>query len=216
MRRLLSLAVAVVVVLACLPAAGHAQAPAGDSVTGEFTDLLTGLRSLGVEAHSGPSGEQPSGTVSWHFGGGLGPTWSGRVTCLSVAGKTAIIGFSGTERFFGEEAPSAGLVRIFDGGGTDSRQDTFEWAATGGEPGGPDIPGPTTCAVYPAAFTPAFEGVSVNEFGDVIVTDSRTFPTSKDECKNGGWKTFGVFKNQGDCVSFVATGRKNPPARKPG
>ncbi len=32
-------------------------------------------------------------------------------------------------------------------------------------------------------------------------------PTSKDECKNGGWQTFNtpVFKNQGDCVSFVAS-----------
>lgn len=37
-------------------------------------------------------------------------------------------------------------------------------------------------------------------------------PTSKDQCKDGGWQTFGVFKNQGDCVSFVATGGKNPPA----
>jgi hypothetical protein len=36
-------------------------------------------------------------------------------------------------------------------------------------------------------------------------------PTSKDQCKNGGWRTYGVFKNQGDCVSFVATGGKNPP-----
>jgi hypothetical protein len=37
-------------------------------------------------------------------------------------------------------------------------------------------------------------------------------PTSTDQCKNGGWKTFGVFKNQGDCVSFVATKGKNPPS----
>ncbi|MBA3261187.1 MAG: HYR domain-containing protein [Thermoleophilaceae bacterium] len=38
-------------------------------------------------------------------------------------------------------------------------------------------------------------------------------PTSKQECKNGGWRNFGsVFKNQGDCVSFVATGGKKPPA----
>jgi Beta-propeller repeat len=37
-------------------------------------------------------------------------------------------------------------------------------------------------------------------------------PTSVDECKNGGWKTFGNFKNQGDCVSFVATKGKNPPS----
>ena len=33
-----------------------------------------------------------------------------------------------------------------------------------------------------------------------------------DQCKNGGWKTFGVFKNQGDCVSFVASKGKNPPS----
>ena len=37
-------------------------------------------------------------------------------------------------------------------------------------------------------------------------------PNNKDECKNGGWQDFGIFKNQGDCVSFVATGGKNPPA----
>ena len=37
-------------------------------------------------------------------------------------------------------------------------------------------------------------------------------PTSKDQCKNGGWRTFPGFKNRGDCVSFVATGGKNPPS----
>lgn len=32
-------------------------------------------------------------------------------------------------------------------------------------------------------------------------------PTNKDQCKNGGWQTFNnpAFKNQGDCVSFVAS-----------
>ena len=35
--------------------------------------------------------------------------------------------------------------------------------------------------------------------------------TSKAQCADGGWQSFG-FKNQGDCVSFVATGGKNPPS----
>jgi hypothetical protein len=36
---------------------------------------------------------------------------------------------------------------------------------------------------------------------------------AKRRCKHGGWKNFGsTFKNQGDCVSFVATGGKNPPS----
>jgi hypothetical protein len=38
------------------------------------------------------------------------------------------------------------------------------------------------------------------------------FPTMQNQCTNGGWKTFGIFKNQGDCVSFVSTGGTNPPA----
>jgi hypothetical protein len=48
---------------------------------------------------------------------------------------------------------------------------------------------------------------------DVDIESVRLLPTSKDQCKKGGWKTFGsVFKNQGDCVSFVATGGRNTPA----
>jgi hypothetical protein len=34
------------------------------------------------------------------------------------------------------------------------------------------------------------------------------FPTSKDQCKNGGWHRFSFlyrFKNQGDCIQFVNT-----------
>jgi hypothetical protein len=32
-----------------------------------------------------------------------------------------------------------------------------------------------------------------------------TLPTSKEQCRHGGWTNFGgVFKNQGQCVSFVA------------
>lgn len=34
----------------------------------------------------------------------------------------------------------------------------------------------------------------------------------KDSCKRGGWRAFGVFKNQGDCVSWFATQGSNPPA----
>ena len=46
----------------------------------------------------------------------------------------------------------------------------------------------------------------------LLLPRSSTLPTSTDQCKNGGWKTFGVFKNQGDCVSFVASKGKNPPS----
>ena len=41
---------------------------------------------------------------------------------------------------------------------------------------------------------------------------------TKDQCKDNDWKNFKnsngsqIFKNQGDCVSFFATGGKNPPS----
>jgi hypothetical protein len=40
-------------------------------------------------------------------------------------------------------------------------------------------------------------------------------PTSQDQCKKDGWRNYGaMFSNQGDCVSYVATHGKNPPAGK--
>lgn len=38
-------------------------------------------------------------------------------------------------------------------------------------------------------------------------------PTSAGECAGDGWRSFGVFKNRGDCVSFVATGGRNEPGK---
>jgi hypothetical protein len=50
---------------------------------------------------------------------------------------------------------------------------------------------------------------------DITVNGELQVPTTqaaKDQCKNGGWQNFTspAFKNQGDCVSFFATGEKNP------
>ena len=44
--------------------------------------------------------------------------------------------------------------------------------------------------------------------------DFEAAPSSKDQCKNGGWQSFSgayTFRNQGDCVSFVASGGKKAP-----
>lgn len=47
----------------------------------------------------------------------------------------------------------------------------------------------------------------------IKITASSVMPASKDECKKDGWKSFGTtFKNQGDCVSFVATQGRNQPS----
>ena len=42
----------------------------------------------------------------------------------------------------------------------------------------------------------------------VLIELPAGLPTDKGECKKGGWMTFSpLFKNQGDCVSFVNTGK---------
>jgi thrombospondin type 3 repeat protein len=44
--------------------------------------------------------------------------------------------------------------------------------------------------------------------------DAPELPLTKEACKNGGWQRFDGtmrFANQGDCVSFVTTGRRNAP-----
>jgi hypothetical protein len=36
-----------------------------------------------------------------------------------------------------------------------------------------------------------------------------------DDCKKDGWQAYGIFKNQGDCVSWVVTLGRNEPANIP-
>jgi hypothetical protein len=191
---------------------GLAQVPPGDFVGGEARDCVQVLsngfcevRSLRVDAHSGPSGENPTGTVRYGFSFGT-PSSSGsgegRVTCLSVAGNMATVGFAGQE--YSYLFPFvAGFAVMADGGGPDSGLDRFRYFLRYDlyQP----LPGPTDCAAPAGALS------WVNDEGDLTVFDARPLPNSKGQCKNGGWRTYGVFENQGDCASFVATGGMNQP-----
>jgi hypothetical protein len=50
---------------------------------------------------------------------------------------------------------------------------------------------------------------TAEEEASVTITYT-ALPTSKDQCRDGGWKNFcTTFKNQGQCVRFVATGGKH-------
>lgn len=69
-------------------------------------------------------------------------------------------------------------------------------------------------STYPGQ-TPGFRedtGWAPNGTVALKVMTGTASPTSKDQCKNNGWQAFGNFKNQGDCVSFVATKGKNAPS----
>ena len=61
----------------------------------------------------------------------------------------------------------------------------------------------------------AYGWFAQNEIGDLAIDDSLLStqvgpPTSKDQCKDGGWQSFNyprTFMNQGDCIQYVNTGK---------
>jgi hypothetical protein len=188
MRRTMLIAATVGAALA-FPGVSGAQTPTQDSVvlTGGPGQAGSFLTASAINATSGPSGENPSGQVSFSAFGSL--FLSGPVTCLAVSGNTATINFQDQLGGFGVTT-----VQVVDG-----QPDFFDAVPTGRAP--------TDCSPLPfTGFGGPLSGA------DITVVDAPPLPTTKEECKNGGWRNFGVFKNQGDCVSFVATGGKNPPA----
>jgi hypothetical protein len=211
MRRQLAVAIATAATLGC-PAAVSAQTPSQDSVVGSVHDCsspgpcpavpstITLYTGLTADARSGPTGQGPSGTVTWTDRiAGDSLTTETHVTCLSVTDRVAIIGVAGTRTSarFGYSLAVAGLVRITDGGGTASGLDTFESAIQIPIPPLPPPPDPTDCSSFPAGAVPFH-----NEQSNLVVTDARPVPTSKDQCKNGGWAQFG-FNNRKQCIRSV-------------
>jgi hypothetical protein len=173
-----------------LPAAALAShTPTGEPFDQDFVDatFFTGVANLTIDARSGPSGENPTGEATADDGVG---TDTGSVTCLYVSANRATVGVDfaavGGGWFFLEDSNGAG-------------PDSFAGVGTlTGE-------APTAC---PPESPRALTAVA----GDIVVHDTQPFPTSRDQCKNDGWRNYGTtFKNQGECVSFVATGGKNPP-----
>jgi hypothetical protein len=175
----------------CAASEAQAQTPAGDSVTGSGT-VAPGVVRFSFDAHSGPSGENPTGTASIGGPNIVG----GPVTCLVVSGNTA--------RFAIGDDPFGGSIefQVTDNAGA-GVPDTLTALI--------QFRGVLDCSPLP----PNVTAVPIST-GDIAVFDAQPpplLPTSKEQCKNGGWRTFGVFKNEGDCVSFVATNGKNSPAQ---
>jgi hypothetical protein len=62
------------------------------------------------------------------------------------------------------------------------------------------------------SFASLLGGSCAGPLVDDVVVEAAPLPTSKEQCKNGGWQVFSIFENQGDCISFVATKGKNLPS----
>jgi hypothetical protein len=104
------------------------------------------------------------------MGGGF--RYETEVSCLAVDGHTAIVGVAGTATIvgFGARTWVVGHVRVTDGGGAGSGQDTFEFDLELG-PFSPPPPlpwpaGPTDCSTFQGGGE-----VHSNQVGDLVVTD---------------------------------------------
>jgi hypothetical protein len=185
------------------PGSAHAQL-GQDSATGDVITVAFRPIGFSFDAHSGPSGENPSGSARWID---RAETFGGPVTCLNVTGNRATIGFENLEGAV-TGIVKGGFLFVEDnripGAGPDNARGQFVFSAA-----------PTVCPPNTVVYESGPDGDGVTS-GELTVHDAPALPTSKDQCKNGGWRTYGVFKNQGDCVSFVATGGKNPPGKKAG
>jgi hypothetical protein len=198
--RLAVLCAALVVSVLEPAVAGAQPAPNQQSAVGSFA---AGFFIGSFNAVSDAGGANPSGQVNYHLGGGLGADVSASVVCLSVSGNTAVIGFVGTidDPFPPPPQRVVGELVVADNAPGPNLVDTVALSQRVTDTGTANCstPGPLT-------FGPVV--------GDVTV-QAAALPASKHQCKNGGWRSFGVFKNQGDCVSFVASGGRNAPANNP-
>jgi hypothetical protein len=169
-----------------------AQVPAGDSATG--VTFTSGI-GLNFEARSGPTGENPSGTVGINLGGGSGPFYSAQVVCLAVTGNRALIGWVGTQRVAGMIIPAAGLIGVVDAG---PDPDPLE--------PGPDMAGFLEIFPYPPSPPDCSAAGPLPDLfpvlGDMVVVDAQPFPTDVAQCREDGWTQFG-FRSRRRCIRFV-------------
>jgi hypothetical protein len=188
MRRLLVAAICLALAMVCSSATASAQTPTRDSVTG-FAFALIPIPNappnafevdFDFDASSGPSGEDPTGTVM------MFPIDGGPVTCLNVNGIDAVVGIATPTT-----SPGGFLIYVSDNGTPGAGSDTLELVPVTGPP-----------EVCPAPVSPNTAIFT----GDITVVDAQPFPTSKDQCKNGGWRNFPQFKNQGKCIASVNHG----------
>jgi hypothetical protein len=112
---------------------------------------------------SDAGGANPSGQVTYHFGGSEGPTISGAVVCLSVSGTAAVVGFVGTSTtLFPPSQPVVGELVVTDNGPVGSGLDTVGASQHSPATGPPNCSAPGS--VFPSGPVDA---------GDVIVQPAR-------------------------------------------
>jgi hypothetical protein len=167
--------------------------PAQDSVVGSgtfgfFPPGSSCCFPFQIDVRSGPSGEAPSGQATFLVS-------FGSPSCLAVDGRLG----PGTQR------AAMNLLNPITGQRVVVQIDESEGFTL--------INFFTAASSSDCAFRPAVPAQGAVSTGRIVITDAPPSPTSASQCKDGGWRSFPGFKNQGDCVSFVASAGRAPPSR---
>jgi hypothetical protein len=203
------IATAIATTCAAFAAAPASAAAALDTVTASGSSAVIPTNpplfppaqytNVDISAQSGPGGQNLSGFASFTFG----PFHlSGEVTCLSVTGPDNGAGTAG--------APTTAVLNFIDLPPDAFAGDviTAELIDNGGNgadiiSSAPSTSGTQNASNCPAPFTGSPLSTAPLTGGRAVVFDAPVLPTSKDQCKDGGWRQFPGFRSQGECVAFV-------------
>ncbi len=137
-RKLILLVALGLIAAATLPATTQAS-PGQDTATASGENFIVddfAASGIAVDAHSGPLGENPGGSATFHLTGGGGDLmFSGPVDCLHVIGNVATLSISGP---FADAPYDGMIIRLIDNGG--GGNDHFGYYPTFN-----GVPTPLTC-----------------------------------------------------------------------
>jgi hypothetical protein len=164
--------------------------PANASTNSVTVQANTPILTSGIVVDGVTNNVIVSATGSWAVGGQYGAAYGPAGSSVTYTEPCALV----------TTAPMGALVGTLDGGNT--------WFALGA--GLTVITGignlgfsANDCAPAPLDF--GYWGDNTGSV-NVSVTSTLRMPTLSSQCKQGGWKKYGIFENQGDCVSYVVEG----------
>ncbi len=201
----------------------------GSFETGTYVDNGSGFEQLNAGDTSITGWTVGAGSVDW-----IGTYWPAQDGSMSIdmsgveAGTISqalatTIGNTYTVSFFLSGNPTGPpTVKTLDVSATGAAQASYTYDVSGNDLTNMNwTPKTYTFLATSASTTLSFVSTTAGAFGPAIdnVVITETVPT-KSDCKDGGWQSMidnagNHFKNQGDCVSYFATGGKNLGALPP-
>jgi Protein of unknown function, DUF642. len=201
----------------------------GSFETGTYVDGGSGFEQLNAGDTSITGWTVDAGSVDW-----IGTYWPAQDGSMSIdmsgadAGTISqtlatTIGNTYTVSFFLSGNPAGPpIVKTLDVSATGAATASYTYDASGNDLTNMNwTPETYTFLATNASTTLSFVSTTSGAFGPAIdsVVITETVPT-KSDCKDAGWQAMidnagNHFKNQGDCVSYFATGGKNLGALPP-